>query len=163
MVESLYFHTQPSPLGQVVLTSNGDEILGLNFDIAPPPNAVADRKLFQPIIRQLESYFAGELKKFDIRHTQLGTEFQRRVWKQLTKIPYGKLLCYADIAEKIGQSGASRAVGNANGKNSICIIVPCHRVIAADGTLGGYNSGLWRKEWLLKLERGEAPVHKKAR
>jgi methylated-DNA-[protein]-cysteine S-methyltransferase len=156
-------HTMTSPLGTILLTADGDCLTGLAFDAVPPADAVGDRKWFQPIVAQLNAYFAGDLTQFTIPYHQPGTDFQERVWKQLARISFGKCVSYADIAVKLAQPQASRAVGNANGKNAICVVVPCHRVIASDGTLGGYSSGLWRKEWLLRHERGEAPVHKKAR
>lgn len=103
-------------------------------------------------VEQLEEYFSGKRKKFDLPLHFQGTEFQKKVWKQLSKIPYGKTYSYRDIARKIKNEKAVRAVGTANGKNPFCIIVPCHRVIAADGTLGGYTGGLKLKTRLLGLE-----------
>jgi methylated-DNA-[protein]-cysteine S-methyltransferase len=103
-------------------------------------------------VQQLEEYFAGQRKTFDIPFDVKGTEFQNRVWRALEKIPYGMTCSYSDIARKLHQEKAVRAVGTANGKNPVCIIVPCHRVIAANGSLGGYSGGLAIKEKLLKLE-----------
>lgn len=102
--------------------------------------------------KQLEEYFAGKRTDFDLPFDIEGTAFQKQVWKALSKIPYGKTVSYSDIAKKINNPKAVRAVGSANGKNPLCIIIPCHRVIAADGTLGGYSSGLHIKTKLLALE-----------
>jgi methylated-DNA-[protein]-cysteine S-methyltransferase len=103
--------------------------------------------------RELEEYFEGKRKKFDLPLDVNGTPFQTLVWKQLSKIPYGKTYSYSDIAERIKNAKAVRAVGTANGKNPLCIIVPCHRVIAADGSMGGYSGGLAIKAKLLELEK----------
>ncbi|MBO3732206.1 methylated-DNA--[protein]-cysteine S-methyltransferase [Glycomyces sp. NEAU-S30] len=106
-------------------------------------------------VDQLEAYFAGDLKDFDLPLAAAGTAFQHKVWKELCRIPYGETVSYMDIAERIGDRKAVRAVGLANGRNPIAIVVPCHRVIGANGKLTGYAGGLWRKERLLSLERGE--------
>jgi len=105
---------------------------------------------------QLEAYFAGELKEFTVELRLNGTEFQKTVWAQLLTIPYGETRTYGQLADALGNSGASRAVGLANGKNPISIIVPCHRVIGASGDLTGYGGGLDRKRRLLDFERGTA-------
>lgn len=102
--------------------------------------------------RELQEYFAGERKTFDVPIHLAGTEFQMRVWKHLLRIPYGKTASYLEVAAALGDPNATRAVGGANGANRIAIIVPCHRVIAADGSLGGYGGGLPHKQWLLELE-----------
>ena len=103
--------------------------------------------------RQLEQYFAGRRRKFDLRLAPQGTAFQRKVWKELLKIPYGKTLSYGSLAGRIGDPRAARAVGTANGRNPISIIIPCHRVIGSTGRLTGYAGGLKVKEALLRLER----------
>lgn len=110
-------------------------------------------KILKETIRQLSEYFEGRRTEFDLPLAVKGTEFQERVWRELRKIPYGKTLSYSDIAKKIRKDKAVRAVGTANGRNPISIIVPCHRVIAADGTLGGYAGGLEIKTKLLELEK----------
>lgn len=104
------------------------------------------------VMKQLDEYFAGKRKVFDVRLAPQGTEFQRQVWHALTQIPYGHTTWYADLAERIGRPKAVRAVGAANGANPISIIIPCHRVIGRDGSLTGYGGGLPRKEALLRLE-----------
>jgi len=103
---------------------------------------------------ELDEYFKGNLKNFKTPLVYPATDFQVNVWNNLKKIPYGKTISYIDLAEKIGLKGASRAVGTANGMNRIAILIPCHRVVNKDGRLGGYGGGLWRKQWLLDLERG---------
>jgi methylated-DNA-[protein]-cysteine S-methyltransferase len=112
------------------------------------PQAVRD------CINQFEEYFNGDRREFSVRLEPEGTEFQKRVWRQLSTIPYGTTTTYLDIAKAVGNEKAVRAVGAANGQNPISIIVPCHRVIGSDGKLTGYGGGLWRKEWLLKHEGG---------
>lgn len=102
---------------------------------------------------QLDEYFAGKRKVFDLRLDMTGSEFQKNVWSHLVKIPYGKTISYKNLAQNCGNMQASRAVGNANGKNPLCIIVPCHRVIASDGSLGGFSGGLHIKKALLELEK----------
>lgn len=108
---------------------------------------------FGETIRQLEAYFAGERDRFDLALAPVGTPFQRRVWSMLLTIPYGETVSYGELARRIGRSTASRAVGAANGRNPIPIIIPCHRVIGADGSLTGFGGGLTIKRQLLALER----------
>ncbi|MFJ7961305.1 methylated-DNA--[protein]-cysteine S-methyltransferase [Streptomyces sp. NPDC096319] len=115
-----------------------------------------DPRPFDETIRQLDAYFAGELTAFDLPLNLIGTPFQLRVWEQLLRIPYGETRTYGELAEELGNPGASRAVGLANGKNPVSIIVPCHRVIGAGGGLTGYGGGLDRKQRLLAFESGTA-------
>ena len=110
-----------------------------------------DRKLREPV-KQLQAYFKGKLKRFDLPLAAQGTAFQQKVWKALCDVPYGETASYGDIAKTIGQPNASRAVGMANGRNPISIIVPCHRIIGSSGKLVGYGGGLHNKTTLLKLE-----------
>ena len=112
----------------------------------------ADDPFMFNVFTQLEEYFKGERKKFNIPLDIKGTIFQKKVWNELNKIPYGKIVSYKKIAEKIGNKKALRAVGRANSQNPICIVIPCHRVINANGNLGGYSAGLLVKERLLELE-----------
>lgn len=100
----------------------------------------------------MRAYFAGELQAFDLPLNMIGTDFQRVVWRELARIPYGEIISYAELARRVDRPGAARAVGAANGRNPISIVVPCHRVIGANGTLTGYGGGLDRKEWLLRHE-----------
>ena len=110
-------------------------------------------KVLASTVKQLEEYLNGERRSFDIPLTPAGTDFQKAVWSELLKIPYGKTISYIDIARKLGNDKASRAVGTANGKNPLCVIIPCHRVITANGKPGGYSGGLDKKEKLLELEK----------
>lgn len=103
-------------------------------------------------VEQLIQYFNGERRIFELPLNQAGTAFQQDVWNILTQIPFGKTISYLDLARTTGDTKATRAVANANGKNNIAIIVPCHRVIGSTGELTGYAGGLWRKKWLLELE-----------
>ena len=113
----------------------------------------AEDKLIIKAVKQLKEYFAGKRKEFDIDLHFAGTVFQNRVWKALSEIPFGKTVAYKDIAQRIKNPKAVRAVGTANGKNPFCIIVPCHRVIAADGSIGGYGGGIPVKRQLLEIEQ----------
>lgn len=114
----------------------------------------SDPRPFGAAIRQLDAYFAGELTEFDLPLHLVGTPFQLRVWEQLRLIPYGETRTYGELAEALGSPGASRAVGLANGKNPVSIVVPCHRVVGAGGSLTGYGGGLARKKRLLAFESG---------
>jgi AraC family transcriptional regulator of adaptative response/methylated-DNA-[protein]-cysteine methyltransferase len=116
------------------------------------PLSTGDHPCMARVREQIEGYFAGNLQTFDLPLVMHGTDFQKRVWSELLKIPYGQTRSYESIARHIGQPGGSRAVGRANGDNAIAIVVPCHRVVRADGTLCGYGGGLWRKARLLELE-----------
>ena len=148
----MFFATIPSPIGSITLTSDGKVLTGLTLDHPAPPGAMEDQKRLKPFLDELKEYLAGERKKFSFQITQNGTPFQKRVWSELMRIPFGQTISYGELAKRVGTPKAARAVGSANGKNQIAIIVPCHRVIASDGTIGGYGGGLWRKEWLLQLE-----------
>lgn len=155
-VTRAFYTTVSSPLGELTLTSDGPSLTGLFMRLTdrrdPRGAARPDDGPFRTVRRQLEAYFEGELFKFDIPLSLTGTPFQRRVWEELRQIPYGTTISYAELARRVGNPAASRAVGSANGKNPISIIVPCHRVIASDGGLGGFGGGLDRKEWLLDHE-----------
>jgi methylated-DNA-[protein]-cysteine S-methyltransferase len=153
----MYFHIVESPIGPILLA--GDEA-GLKYvnirkgkkKVKVPDGWVENEEFFRDVSGQLEAYFAGELKSFDVELAPEGTEFQKSVWKALCEIPYGETRTYGEIAKSIGNTKASRAVGLANNRNPISILVPCHRVIGANGKLTGYASGLDVKEFLLKLE-----------
>jgi len=147
-----------SKIGPLYLVASSKGLQGVHWKKQPAPMAKSlkgntpEIKTLALAVEQLDEYFSGARKKFDLSLDAQGTDFQKSVWKQLSKIPYGKTYSYQDIARKIKNPKAVRAVGTANGKNPFCIIVPCHRVIAADGTLGGYNGGLKLKTQLLDLE-----------
>lgn len=146
-----YSTTVSSPIGVLTLTADDDALTGLHMGRL----ATSGRKdpgRFVGVIAQLERYWARELKEFDVELRPTGTPFQVRVWNALRDIPYGRTASYGDIARRIDSPRAVRAVGRANGANPIAIIVPCHRVIGANGTLTGYGGGLPRKQKLLRLE-----------
>ncbi|MGW3915267.1 methylated-DNA--[protein]-cysteine S-methyltransferase [Streptomyces sp. NPDC005070] len=151
-----------SPYDPLTLVADGDGVLcGLHMvgqRHRPPEETFGERDdtLFDEVTEQLTSYFEGELKEFTVELRLIGTPFQRGVWDQLRQIPYGETRSYGELAEALGNMGASRAVGLANGKNPIGIIVPCHRVIGASGSLTGYGGGLDRKRQLLDFESGSA-------
>jgi methylated-DNA-[protein]-cysteine S-methyltransferase len=154
------YHSQvPSPVGVLTLTSDGDALTGLYMENQKhrpelPAHSVRDDSRFTAVREQLAAYFAGELQCFDVRLDAAGTEFQQRVWQALTAIPFGATETYGGLAARLGKPSASRAVGLANGRNPIGIIVPCHRVLGASGALTGYGGGLARKQWLLAHEAG---------
>ena len=140
-----------SPVGMLILEADDQGITRVAFVDAPEENA-ASCALLDEAENQLREYFEGQRKSFDLPLSLHGTPFQLAVWDALREIPYGQTRSYGDIARQLGKSGAARAVGMANYRNPICIFVPCHRVIGADGSLIGYAGGLDKKEALLKLE-----------
>jgi methylated-DNA-[protein]-cysteine S-methyltransferase len=152
-----------SPIGRLMLTSDGAALTGLYMNVqrkkpAKQPTPTGDwvqnatQGPLPAATRQLKEYFAGTRREFDLPLNMQGTEFQRRVWGELRKIPFGTTRSYGQLAKRIDNPNGSRAVGLANGRNPIAIIVPCHRVIGADGSLTGFGGGLDRKEWLLTHE-----------
>ncbi|WP_149830827.1 methylated-DNA--[protein]-cysteine S-methyltransferase [Streptomyces tailanensis] len=148
-----------SPYGPLTLVADDGVLSGLYMTEQrhrPPEESFGERgdTLFAETEEQLEAYFAGELKEFTLELRLSGTPFQRSVWQQLQRIPYGETRSYGELAESLGNPAASRAVGLANGKNPIGIIVPCHRVVGASGGLTGYGGGLDRKKRLLNFESG---------
>jgi methylated-DNA-[protein]-cysteine S-methyltransferase len=153
--------TVQSPVGPLTLTACDGVLSGLRMqDQSHPPKRSEeprrDDAAFEEVTGQLEAYFAGTLTEFDVPLALAGTEFQLRVWTALREIPYGETISYGELARWIRSPGASRAVGLANGRNPVGIIVPCHRVIGADGSLTGYGGGLDRKVWLLEHEGSHA-------
>jgi methylated-DNA-[protein]-cysteine S-methyltransferase len=146
-----------SPIGPLTLVSADGVLCGLymaEHRHAPDDHGSRDDRQSGAVIEQLAAYFAGELKDFDVPLAMGGTPFQQTVWRELTGIPYGETVSYGELAERLGQPNAARAVGLANGKNPISIIVPCHRVVGAGGSLTGYGGGLPRKRYLLDFEGG---------
>jgi len=145
-----------SPLGLLALTAVDGQLTGISLaegSGAPARSGgSAPSAAFGDIVSQLDAYFAGDLTDFDVPLALVGTNFQQQVWKQLRQIPYGETISYRELACWVGNPNAARAVGSANGRNPVAIIVPCHRVIAADGGIGGYGWGVDRKEWLLEHE-----------
>ncbi|MGI8676110.1 MAG: methylated-DNA--[protein]-cysteine S-methyltransferase [Nocardioidaceae bacterium] len=147
--------TMPSPIGDLLLQTNGQVLTAISFHPFEPPSG--DSEPTAPILvqarRQLDEYFMGQRSDFDVPLSASGTAFQQRVWEALRAIPYGRTASYGEIARRLQlPPGASRAVGVANGANPIPIMVPCHRVIGSDGSLTGYAGGLARKQRLLHLE-----------
>jgi methylated-DNA-[protein]-cysteine S-methyltransferase len=153
-----YYDNLESPLGELLIHSDGQFVTGLYM-----PQHTRSREVhaswqradapFATVRRQLAEYFAGQRHTFDVPLKLVGTPFQRRVWQELVHIPFGSTITYAELAKRIGQPTASRGVGHANGRNPISILVPCHRVIGSNGKLTGYAGGLVNKQRLLELER----------
>jgi methylated-DNA-[protein]-cysteine S-methyltransferase len=156
-VTTTFYHVVPSPIGDLMLVSNGEALTGVYMSDhmggpKPEPGWEPDGAELEAVAAQLQAYFAGELQEFDLPLAPQGTEFQKKVWRELCRIPFGETISYGELARRIGQPTACRAVGLANGRNPIAIIVPCHRVIGADGSLTGYGGGIDRKKWLLGHE-----------
>jgi methylated-DNA-[protein]-cysteine S-methyltransferase len=149
-----------SPIGWVRVRTDGVYLLAVDFVKSPGEagRAGADGAGRPPVlaesVAQLQAYFRGERRSFSLPLRLDGTPFQRRVWARLVRVPYGQTTTYGRLARALGKPRAMRAVGGANHRNPVSIVVPCHRVIGADGSLTGYGGGLWRKEWLLRHERG---------
>jgi len=157
--------TVESPVGPLLLQTDGGSLTGLYMDVPERPiRGISDwledanAGPLPEAVRQLGEYFAGKRRVFDLPLHLNGTEFQRRVWRALTEIPYGETWSYGELAKRIGNPKASRAVGLANGRNPVSILVPCHRVIGADGSLTGYGGGVQRKQWLLAHEGLHQPM-----
>jgi len=156
-----YFDYYDSPLGQMLLVASDTALTGLHFaDEKYYPGVAAEwqrapsAKMIAQARRQLDEYFTGKRTEFELPVEPEGTAFQRGVWRALQKIPYGTTINYGTLARRIGKPSASRAVGAANGRNPISIVIPCHRVIGANGDLTGYAGGMARKDALLRLEAG---------
>lgn len=153
-----------SPLGPLLLTEDGGFITGLYFQeekgetleagkpVYSEPDNLPDQGVISLCIQELDEYFKKERTVFTVPLKLIGTEFRKRTWGELLNIPYGKTISYKQLAESIENPKAIRAVGGANHYNPIAIIVPCHRVVGADGSLTGYGGGMWRKKWLLEHE-----------
>jgi methylated-DNA-[protein]-cysteine S-methyltransferase len=147
----MFYSYFKSPIGLVQIGGTASEVTSLDF-VERRREKTESHPLIDRAARQIAEYFAGKRQVFDLPISYQGTDFQERVWGQLLKVPYGETASYQDIARGVGNPLAVRAVGAANGKNPISLIVPCHRIIGSNGTLVGYGGGLWRKEWLLKHE-----------
>lgn len=154
----------PSPLGPLTLVARAEGLAGVYMAgqaHAPPRRAswVDDAAPFDDVRRQLDEYFAGERTRFELRLAPEGTPFQRRVWEALLAIPHGETISYGELARRVGLGpGGARAAGQANARNPLSIVVPCHRVVGADGSLTGYAGGEDRKRWLLDRERAQLAV-----
>jgi methylated-DNA-[protein]-cysteine S-methyltransferase len=156
----------PSPIGDLVAGVTGDGLFLLEFADAEsltakplpgveqgPQRGQPEHRILRQLRAELDGYFSGKRRAFDVPLAMRGTPFQLDVWRELVKVPYGNTTNYAEIARRVGRGRAVRAVGQANGRNPIVILVPCHRIVSSDGSLGGYSSGLDRKRYLLDLER----------
>lgn len=156
-----------SPIGDLVAGASRAGLCLLEFAETMNPGALPGtardrgdgpaRRVLRQLRSELDGYFGGRRRAFEVPLVMRGTPFQMEVWRELVKIPYGTTRSYAEIARRVGRRRATRAVGQANGRNGIVILVPCHRVVSSDGSLGGYSSGLDRKRYLLDLERRYAP------
>jgi methylated-DNA-[protein]-cysteine S-methyltransferase len=153
-----YFSVTSSPIGRLLFVARGDGLAGLYMEDhagAPLHDAawIQDEARFSAARAQIAEYFAGARTSFDLPLALAGTAFQRRVWSALLAIPFGETITYGELARRVGSPKSARAVGHSNARNPVSIIVPCHRVIGANGALTGYAGGEERKRWLLQLER----------
>nr|BDT29549.1 methylated-DNA--[protein]-cysteine S-methyltransferase [Bacteriovorax sp. HI3] len=163
-MEKLHYNTMPSPIGKITLVASEDALVALYVKDEEKPKMVGavkneDNKVIQKTIKQLNEYFAGKRKTFDLPLSPEGTEFQNRAWNALCEIPYGQVWSYGKQAQHLKAPNAQRAVGGANGKNPIPVIIPCHRVIGSSGKLTGFAGGMEMKIFLLKLEGHEVDTH----
>jgi methylated-DNA-[protein]-cysteine S-methyltransferase len=157
-------HTIPSPVGQLRLIADADALVGIYLPVqAGIPATRGTSPVLVRAANQLAEYFAGTRRTFDLPLGPRGTEFQQRVWAELRAIPFGETRSYGELAKIVGNANASRAVGAANGKNPLSIVVPCHRVIAGGGALTGYAGGIEAKRWLLAHEGAQTPLRLAAR
>lgn len=158
----MFYEHLDTPIGRLLLVADEQGLRGIDFpsdeqDARIEAGWRRGRRFLQPAIEQLEAYFAGRLHAFDLALAADGTPFRHKVWAELVRIPYGETISYGELARRIRQPSASRAVGLANGANPVPIVVPCHRVIGANGQLTGFGGGLPIKRWLLDHERRHAP------
>jgi methylated-DNA-[protein]-cysteine S-methyltransferase len=163
MTTELLYTKMDSPIGELLLVGDGEALCRLDMQQGRRPARIGPRwerrdDAFAGVRRQLTEYFDGRRRSFDVPLALEGNSFELRVWDALREIPYGETVSYGAIAQRIGSPDAPRAVGLANGRNPIAVIVPCHRVIGANGTLVGYGGGLERKRLLLDLEAGVLPL-----
>jgi methylated-DNA-[protein]-cysteine S-methyltransferase len=163
MTKELLYTQMDSPIGDLLLVGDGEALYRLDMQQGRRPTAIDPRwqrrdDAFADVRRQLTEYFDGRRRSFDVPLALRGNSFELRVWEALLEVPYGETVSYGEIARRMGRPDASRAVGLANGRNPIAVIVPCHRVIGAHGGLVGYGGGLERKRLLLDLEAGVLPL-----
>lgn len=154
---SLVIHYYKTPIGITKIIGDDTGIQSISImddskDIYPKSEISKGPKCLHDCITQLEEYFSGKRTEFDLKLNPKGTDFQKKVWKELLNIPFGKTRTYLEQTKKIGDPKAIRAVASANGKNPLWIVIPCHRIIGSDGSLTGYAGGVWRKKWLLEHE-----------
>ena len=149
----IYTSYYNSPIGLLEMIGSKHAIHALRFVQTKTIAEKDSPPIIADCLKQLEEYFSGNRKTFSINVEQGGTDYQKFVWKKLEDIPYGKTISYLDLARNLGDEKSARAVGNANGKNKIPVIIPCHRVIGTNDSLVGYAGGIWRKQWLLDHEK----------
>jgi methylated-DNA-[protein]-cysteine S-methyltransferase len=154
--QKLYIDYLETPVGELELTSTATDLLSALF-VQTEKNTldkqpVSFSKVNEETKKQLNAFFKKELTTFDLPLNPAGTDFQKKVWNELTRVPFGQTISYLTLAKKLGDANSIRAAASANGKNPITIIIPCHRVIGANGTLVGYSGDMWRKQWLLEHE-----------
>lgn len=151
LTHTVYYN---SPIGTILLEAQDEQLTVASFcnDVPIMETGTTSSPILKTTIKQLDEYFAGERKQFDLPLNPAGTAFQQKVWDQLMKIPYAETVTYLHMAKRLGNVKSIRAAASANGKNPIGIIIPCHRVVGADGKLTGYAGGLHRKQWLLEHE-----------
>ena len=148
-----YYSTLSTPIGELLLTSDGAALTGVHFEGRSPDAAWREGdEMLREAREQLSAYFAGTLTEFTLPLAPTGTPFQMRVWEELNAIPFGTTISYGEQARRLDRPSASRAVGSANGRNPISVVVPCHRVVGAGGGLTGFGGGIDRKKWLLEHE-----------
>ena len=155
--DSVRFTWLESPVGRLLLAGTDDGLTVLAFErgrqpVQPAADWIPAERPFREAARQLGAYFAGRLREFDLPLRPEGTPFELEVWRELRRIPYGRTTSYGELARRLGRPSAARAVGLANGRNPLAIVIPCHRVIGANGSLTGYGGGLETKRWLLEHE-----------
>ena len=156
-----FYATMPSLVGRLLLTGSADGLTGIYLPgerREPEPDWVLDPPRFADCIEQLDQYFAGDRTEFSLPLAAPGTPFQHEVWTELLNVDYGTKITYTELARRVGRPRSIRAVGGANGRNPICIVVPCHRVVGVDGSLTGYSAGIEAKRWLLEFEGGLRPA-----
>jgi len=154
-----FSRTISTPIGEMIAVTDGVALTYLDFVDEEIQSECSNHPLLLQLEQELNEYFSKRRQIFTVPLSPFGTPFQKGVWETLLKIPYGTTLSYAQEAKLFGNPKATRAVANANSKNPISIIIPCHRVIASNGTIGGYSGGVWRKEFLLSLERAGLTQH----
>jgi methylated-DNA-[protein]-cysteine S-methyltransferase len=152
---STFYDTIDTPIGELLLAGDGDALTAVHMNGSPGSGWRRDPTALRAAADQLRAYFDGDLREFDLPLAPDGSPFQQEVWAALTEIPYGQTISYAELAAAVGRPDAARAVGAANGRNPIAVVIPCHRVIGASGALTGYGGGLARKRLLLDLESGQ--------
>ena len=162
-VKTMYYDFLESPLGQIAIVADEKGLRHIDFQQGDKPLTIKPQwqrspSLLRPFTDQLSAYFAGKLKHFDLPLAPEGTRFQQQVWQALCQVPYGELVSYRDIANRIGNSKAVRAVGAANGRNPVSIVIPCHRIVGSNGKLTGYAAGLSIKRQLIAFEQHHNPL-----